>query len=83
MNDKSLQTKRSEMRGIWKSFEYLIKEKLVSIDNNARAMQAEMRTMGVPAYMIAEYLPQQFEILKNQVVQEQEARYSREEEEGA
>lgn len=66
---------RREMEDIWKSHEWQIKERLISIDNMARAMIEEMKTFSVPHDMIAEYLPRQFEALRAEVVTEQIEKY--------
>ncbi|MBD0381226.1 hypothetical protein [Paenibacillus sedimenti] len=66
-----------QMKAIWESFEWLLEEKLISIDNMTRAMMAEMKTVSVPDDMIAEYLPQQFLQLKERIVAEQNARYEK------
>lgn len=67
--------KRSEMKAIWNSFEWLMKDKLVSLDNMTRAMTSEMKTMGVTNKMIDEYLPEQFKRVWNEVIEEQAERY--------
>lgn len=66
---------RREMEEIWKSHEWQIKERLISIDNMTRAMIEEMKTFSVPQDMIAEYLPKQFAALKAEVVNEQSEKY--------
>lgn len=79
MNDRSKEkrewNRQNEMQLSWDHFEWLIREKLVSIDNNVRSMVSEMITVGVPQDMIADFLPQQFERLKREVVEEQSAKY--------
>ena len=76
-SEKRKATVRCEMKDIWKSYEYLIREKLVSLDNMTRAMITEMKTFGASDEMIAEYLPYQFERLKAEVVKEQSDKYDR------
>lgn len=75
MNPKSIALKQYEMTSIWNSFEWLIEEKLIAIDNHVRSMVMEMKTMAVPESMIIEYLPQAFEKLKNEVVTAQCFKY--------
>lgn len=78
MNEKSLRRRQTEMESIWNSFEWLIKDKLISIDNNARAMIAEMKTMSVPRDMMMEFLPRKYAELERQVIEEQERKYGKE-----
>ncbi|WP_256846868.1 hypothetical protein [Paenibacillus sp. Pae108] len=75
MNNKSLQIKRYEMKSIWDSFEWLLKEKLIGLDNNARAINYEMRTMGVPENMAEAFVAEQFKRLSQEVIAEQRAKY--------
>lgn len=75
MNEKSLKQKQNEMKGIWNSFEWLLKEKLIALDNNARAITSEMRTMGVPAEMAQLFLSEQFKRLSAEVIAEQSTKY--------
>lgn len=77
MKDRVRKQKQSHMRNISESFAWLIKERLVSIDNMTRAMQSEMATMGIPQAMIAEYLPSYFAQLKSEVVNEQQEKYDK------
>lgn len=56
------------MGHVWDSWEWLLKEKLTSIDNMARNMITEMKLVGATEEMLGEFLPQQFELLKQQVV---------------
>lgn len=55
----------------------MLEDKLISIDNMTRAMIAEMKTMSVPEELMSEYLPQQFQLLKDRIVAEQNARYEK------
>lgn len=79
MNEKSLKQKQSEMRSIWDSFEWILKDKLISLDNNARAITSEMRTMGVPAEMAREFVAERFMKLCSDVVTEQCERFDKKE----
>lgn len=75
MNPKSIELKKYELKSIWNSFEWLIEEKLIAIDNNVRSMIMEMKTMGIPEWMIMEQLPKAFENLKQKVVEAQCLKY--------
>lgn len=59
----------------WQSYEWLIKDRLIKIDEITRNMIREMQTLGVPNDYIAEQLPVHFERLKAQVVSENNERF--------
>jgi len=59
----------------WKSYEWLIKDRLIKIDEITRSMIKEMHLCGVPSSMIAEHLPRRFEDLKRRVVDENDRRF--------
>lgn len=62
---------RNEMIRTFESYEWQIKERLVRLDNLIRRMQKDMTTFGVSQAMQAEYLPEQFRRLWQEVVEEQ------------
>lgn len=64
-----LDTKQREMREIFQSYEWLLKSKLEELDYMIRKMQGEMATFGIFPAMQGEYLPEQFERLKREVVE--------------
>lgn len=65
------------MQEIFKSFEWIIKDKMLELDQVIRAMQSEMGTFSVSPTMQAEFLPKEFERIKREVVEEQERYHSR------
>lgn len=67
--------RRAQMLETAESYRWLLKDKLISMDNVARAMVAEMKTMGAKRETIAEYLPEFFRELASEVVSEQSNRY--------
>lgn len=67
--------RESEFEQSWKSYEWLIKERLVKIDEITRNMIREMILFGVPNEMIAELLPVRFEELKRRVVEENNQKF--------
>jgi tagatose-1,6-bisphosphate aldolase non-catalytic subunit AgaZ/GatZ len=75
MKKETIWRRKTEMRSIWESHRWYLKDKLISMDNVTRAMIDEMRLFAVPEDMIAEYLPRMFEELKAEVVAEQTAKY--------
>lgn len=77
LNPNSMGVKRNELKNTADSFRWLIKERLVSIDNITRKMQDELRTMSVPKEMIAEYLPILFAEIAEEVQREQDEREKR------
>lgn len=77
MNPTVERNKKNEMKSIWTSYEWLIKEKLLLIDDYARSMTAEMRTFGIPAALVEEMLPREYSRLMREVALEQEEKYSK------
>jgi hypothetical protein len=69
--------RKKEMLETAESFRWLLKDKLVSMDNVTRAMISEMRTLCVSTELIAEYLPEYFQELANEVVREQTEKYDK------
>lgn len=70
-----LKNKRREMMATFESFEWLMRDKLISLDNLTRAMMTEMTTLGARKEDIAEYVPMEFARLWKEVQQEQAERY--------
>lgn len=70
-----LKNKRREMMATFESFEWLLRDKLISLDNLSRAMMTEMITLGARKEDIAEYVPMEFARLWKEVQQEQAERY--------
>jgi len=67
----------SEMKNVAISFRWILKDKLISMDNVTRAMIGEMKTAGVKSSDIAEYLPEFFRELANEVIREQSEKYDK------
>ena len=68
---------KNQMIDIADSFRWLLKDKLISMDNVTRAMIGEMKTVSVKSDLIAEFLPQFFRELVDEVVTEQTDRYDK------
>ena len=62
----------------WKSFEWLIRDRLIKIDEIARHMVLEMQILGVPNDYIAEQLPLRFRDLQARIVAENNERFIQE-----
>ena len=79
MNEKAKSAATSQMRQSWESFEWLIKDKLIELDNMTRAMMREMQYCGVTLSLMNEYIPKQFARLWEEVAAEQSEKYDRKE----
>ena len=75
MNEHNRKIREREMKKIWESWEFHIREKLVSLDNIARQMMNEMAIFGVPKDMVDDFVPRQFERLCREVIREQSEKY--------
>lgn len=63
----------SEAPSVWASYEYLIKERLESIDHMARRMFSELQYTGMRKDDIYAFMEEQFTELWKKVAAEQEA----------
>lgn len=72
---RKIEDQRRQLELSWESFEWLIKDRLIKIDEITRHMIREMQLCGVPKDMIAEELPKLFEKLKREVVEENNLRF--------
>lgn len=77
MNEKNRKIVESSMELVWESFEWLLKEKLTSIDDITRRMVYELTAAGANQAMIVDYLLKQFELLKRQIVAQQDVYYEK------
>lgn len=80
MNSRDESRKRSaerEMKGIWESYEWLYKEKLIQLDNMTRNMIREMSLFSVPPDMREEFVRQQFKRIWLEIAKEQEVTVGR------
>lgn len=75
MNDKTRKNCEREMRAIWESYRWMIKEKLEELDYMTRAMQREMSPFYIPTWMSEPYINKEFVSLWNEVVEEQSTMY--------
>lgn len=78
MNKKTSEHQRYEMRNSWNSYRWLLKEKLISMDNMTRSMTSEMTTVGVPKDIREAFIQEEFTKLWNEVINEQRERYKKE-----
>lgn len=63
-------SKQEEMADIFNSYEWLIRERLIKIDQLARSMFAEMATFGIPHQVAREYSQKRFMELVESVARE-------------
>jgi hypothetical protein len=60
--------KQEEMEEIYKSYEWLFRERLEQLDVLARNMFSEMGTFGVPKAQCDSFVQDKFKILANEVI---------------
>lgn len=62
-------SKQDEMESIYRSYEWLLRERLEQLDVLARNMFSEMGTFGIPKKLCDSFVQDKFKILAKEVIE--------------